>query len=545
MLLYTALLLAILPMRDLWSPDEPDFAQCVREMRERGSWLLPYLNGMPYSEKPILFYWLMKTSAIVGQFVAGGAGFTFGIAAWALRLPSVAAAILFVAAYHRWVRRFLDVETAELGTMILATTPIWFWQAQFIQIDMTFAALLAGSWLSWLGGYLILREHVPSRHEHEARSSFLASYAFLGLAILAKGPLALVLSLVLILAFLAWQHDFQLLRQMRLGMGLLLLLAIVAPWYAAAALKAGPQYAYQMVIHQNLERAMHAWDHVQPWWSYGPYLAGDFFPWSLVLPTLAVLLYRKKDQASPLVRFAILAFSVPFVLLSFSQSKQSKYLLMVYPFLAILMASMFKAWHEDGANLRLQRWAGRLLAVGVWLLAAGALAIACFRMGGHQLQEQIAPYLGPLRLAAAILLLGALLATWHARHGDGRSLVRRTALTLGVLFLAIGTWGFHRLDPAKNYRVWTKVVQPQIAGRNVFFWQTIRSGVMVYTDHHMPELRSIEELGKLGPKDRLVAMRREWEIDARGMNAEKRNEFEVLLSVPIGSDEAMLLKRKP
>jgi len=58
-LLFALALLLVLPMRDLWSPDEPDFAQCVREMRERGSWLLPYLNGEPYAEKPILFYWLM------------------------------------------------------------------------------------------------------------------------------------------------------------------------------------------------------------------------------------------------------------------------------------------------------------------------------------------------------------------------------------------------------------------------------------------------------------------------------------------------------
>ena len=48
-LLYAVLMLAVLPMRDLWAPDEPDFAQCVKEMRERGSWLLPYLNGVPYS----------------------------------------------------------------------------------------------------------------------------------------------------------------------------------------------------------------------------------------------------------------------------------------------------------------------------------------------------------------------------------------------------------------------------------------------------------------------------------------------------------------
>ena len=102
-LLFAALLLAVLPMRDLWAPDEPDFAQCVKEMRLRGSWLLPYLNGVPYSEKPILYYWVMKVSAGLLETLTGGLGFTQGVAAWALRLPSVVASVAFLAAFRRWL----------------------------------------------------------------------------------------------------------------------------------------------------------------------------------------------------------------------------------------------------------------------------------------------------------------------------------------------------------------------------------------------------------------------------------------------------------
>ena len=57
--------------RDFWSPDEPDFADAVREMNVRGSWLLPYQNGKPYSEKPILYYWTMAaTTPFTGGDVA-------------------------------------------------------------------------------------------------------------------------------------------------------------------------------------------------------------------------------------------------------------------------------------------------------------------------------------------------------------------------------------------------------------------------------------------------------------------------------------------
>ena len=161
-LLFAILLLAVLPMRDLWAPDEPDFAQCVKEMRLRGDWLLPYLNGVPYSEKPILYYWVMKASAMLLDTLTGGLGFTQGVAAWALRLPSIVAAVAFLSAFRRWAARFLEPDSAEPAALILATTPLWFWQSQFIQIDLLFSALLAWSWLCWLGGYLLLIQ--PEKH---------------------------------------------------------------------------------------------------------------------------------------------------------------------------------------------------------------------------------------------------------------------------------------------------------------------------------------------------------------------------------------------
>jgi 4-amino-4-deoxy-L-arabinose transferase-like glycosyltransferase len=543
-LLFALLMLAVLPMRDLWAPDEPDFAQCVREMRERGSWLLPYLNGQPYSEKPILFYWLMKGCAVLGDRLTGGLGFTHGVAAWALRLPSVLASIAFMAGFHAWARRFLREDVADLGAMVLAVTPIWFWQSQFIQIDLVFAALLAWSWLAWLGGYLLLRGHAAARRPGEAARWFLAAYASLGLAFLAKGPLAFVLSAAVAGGFLAWQRDGRALGEMRLGTGLLLLLALIAPWYIAAGFKGGAHYAYEMIIHQNLERALSAWDHIQPWWQYGPYLAGDFFPWTLILPALALGIWKQGHHRSVGTRFCILAVVLPIALLSLSQSKQSKYILMVYPFLALLMAALFQPVTLELAPKARTRALGGLLALGLWVPALALTAVAFFHAGGARLQGTLPPYLGPLRLAAVVLVLGAVSLTARTWLGEGRYLVREAALTLGLLFLVLGTWGFHRLDPAKGYRRWTEAVQPLIAGRKVYYWQTIRSGVMVYTDHQMPELRSYGELvARLGPEDRLVTMRREWDMDAWGLDPGRRTEFQVLLAVPVGGGEAMLLKR--
>jgi 4-amino-4-deoxy-L-arabinose transferase-like glycosyltransferase len=539
-LLFALVVLLMAPCRDLWAPDEPDFAQCVREMRERGSWLLPYLNGQPYSEKPILFYWLMKGSAICFERITGGAGFVNGISAWALRLPSALSAIAFMFGLRAWAARFLERDLAEPAAMVLATVSIWVWQAQAIQIDMVFAALLAGSWLAWLGGYLLLRGH-PGRPLEERRF-FLGSYAALALSFLAKGPLALALTGPLWLAFLAWQRDLGAVRRVRAGQGLLLGALIILPWYVAAGVRGGPAYAYEMVVRQNLERALHAWDHIQPPWKYVEYLAGDFFPWTLLLPSLALFLRRSGAHRQASGRFLMLAVAVPFLLLSCSQSKQGKYLLMAYPFLALLTADLLRSRERGPGARRL----GGLLAAGIGLPALALTAVAWFGAGGPRLQAQLQPFLGPLRLDAAILLLGAAAISARAWAGSGRFLAREAALALGLVFLVSGTWGFRLLDPLKGYRNWTAAVEPLIAGRQVYYWQTIRSGVMVYTDHLMPELRSRAELERvLGPEQRLVAMDREWDTDAWGMDARARDQFEVLLRMPVGGGQALLLRRRP
>jgi 4-amino-4-deoxy-L-arabinose transferase-like glycosyltransferase len=49
--------LPALGARDVWNPDEARYAEVAREMRERGSWLIPYLNGEVYGQKPPLSFW--------------------------------------------------------------------------------------------------------------------------------------------------------------------------------------------------------------------------------------------------------------------------------------------------------------------------------------------------------------------------------------------------------------------------------------------------------------------------------------------------------
>ncbi|HJV90863.1 MAG TPA: hypothetical protein VJ623_11200 [Holophagaceae bacterium] len=543
-LLFAFLMLCVVPMRDLWSPDEPDFAQCVKEMHQRGTWLLPWLNGQVYTEKPILYYWAMKAANQGFAWLTGGLGFSHGVAAWALRLPSAVGSVAFLLAFQRWGARFLQVGVARLAVMILAVSPLWFWQSQFIQIDLFFSVLLAWAWLCWLGGYLLQRGIKPELVPGEAGRWFLKGYLFLGLAFLAKGPLAAVLSLLVLVAFLAWQRDGGILKEMRLGTGLGLFLLVVAPWYVVASLVGGKEYAYALIIHQNFERATKAWDHIQPWWRYFEYILGDFFPWVFLLPALGFFLKGSGALRSASARFLTVAFVVPFLFLSWAQSKQGKYLLPSFPFLALLLAGMLQPLAVEGVSAERIRRIGLGLAAALGLVGVALLAVAG-GAGGAKVQAD----LGALRPMAWVLggigTLGGLSLVGRSLSGQGRHLVPETALTLGLFYLVGGTWGFRVLDARKGYQGWTAAAKPVLEGRKVWFWGEIRSGGMIYLDTLMPELRASAGLAQVGAEDRLVVIASRWRPGYQGLDKAAMAEFEPVLVQLQGEDRWLVMARKP
>ena len=219
--------------RDFWSPDEPDFAQAVREMNERGSWLLPYQNGVPYSEKPVLFYWAMAaTTPFTGWDVRPAA----------LRLPSVLSGAFLVwaaAAFALWRGGRREALLAGSAT---AVAPIVFWQGHFLQIDAMFSALLLGA--------LLCQVLVEEDRERAPRWRLLFQL-LLPLAILTKGPLALVLTGLFALVRCAVTRSPRPVRDLGPVRGALVAVALVVPWYVLAARSGGPEYAHDLIVRQN------------------------------------------------------------------------------------------------------------------------------------------------------------------------------------------------------------------------------------------------------------------------------------------------------
>ena len=425
--------------RDFWSPDEPDFADAVREMNVRGSWLLPWQNGVPYSEKPILYYWTMAaTTPFTGGDVHPGA----------LRVPSVLSGAFLVLGAALLAGWRGDRGEAMLAGAATAVSPLVFWQAQFIQIDALFAALLFAAFAAQM-----LVELDAGRRQRWVW----AFHVLLPLAVLTKGPLAVVLTGLVALVRCSLLRSLRPVLDLRPFRGALVFAALVVPWYWFATRAGGPEYTYDLIVKQNWVRFLHAFDHIQPWWFYFKKVWGDFAPWTL--PALAAAFtLRSSDRLSrrPELGWSLVVIGTCFVFLSTSESKQGKYLLVAYPFAAVVLAAGAREWERRaGRGLRLFRV--YLLFVAGLLLGA-ALALGPVSARKAPAFAPLAPYVAlPLGVGAA----GTFWVLWR-RRTEAVPAALALAATLAAGEAAAGPVVFRALDVAKTGRPFYGRIRPLV-----------------------------------------------------------------------------------
>ncbi len=439
-----ALCLVAAAGRDFWAPDEPDFAEHVREMLERKSLLLPYENGRPYSEKPILYYWA----------VAATTPFTGGdVSPFGTRVPSAlaAAALVFGAAFLAG-RRGGERE-ALLAGAATAVAPIVFWQGQYVQVDAVFSGFLMLSLVS-----LFFLESEEGR-ESANRWRWLLRVA-LAAAVLTKGPLAVVIAGLVVLTRCAVRRSWTPLLATHPIRSIFIFVALVVPWYFFAARAGGPVYAYDLVVNQNWNRFFQAFDHVQPWWFYLESMWSDFFPWTaLALAAPLVLSGRGLFRERPELGFSATVAAVCLVFLSLSQAKQGKYLLVAYPFAAVLVAALVASADRprepnDAARPSVRGVLG--LAAGILLAAAAALGPAVSRRAPEF--SRLAPLVAiPIGVGAA----GTFVVLFRRRGTVPAALALAAAVAAGEL--AAGAVALPALDVLKTGRPFYERIRPRVS----------------------------------------------------------------------------------
>jgi 4-amino-4-deoxy-L-arabinose transferase-like glycosyltransferase len=431
--------------RDFWAPDEPDFAQQTREMLERRDLLIPFQNGVAYSEKPPLFYWAIASTTLL----SGG-----DVHPAATRLPSALAAGAMVFAAAWLAGRNGSRSEALLAGAATATAPIVWWQGQFLQIDALFAALVVWGYVAEWGVW-----NDPAN----ARRWRIALPLLIAAGILAKGPLTLVLLGLVVLVECARTRSLRPLLDLSPVRGALVVVLLVVPWYVAASLRGGREYAYDLVVNQNWNRFFHAFDHIQPWWFYLESIWGDFSPWTLPALAAAILAVRVGllGERSEL-RLAATVVATSFVVLSASQAKQGKYLLMAFPFAAVLLASAVGAAERParapGSAGWLRFFRGYAVFAGLLLFASAVLlpTAAARRFPEY---ASLGPWVAvPLGLGGIGVLV---VASRRRREATAALLALAAAVAAGEA--AVSAAVFSALDGRKTGRAFYERIAPRFA----------------------------------------------------------------------------------
>lgn len=346
--------------RDIWAPDEDEYALVNREMVRDGNWIFPTANGKPYSIKPPLFNW-------IGSLISLGYG---EVTEFTCRIPSALAGLAGVILLYALGSILFTPRAGFLSALVLSTTFLYIQFSRWIQINMlaTFFLILTLFLFYW--GY---------QNEQKRRWIYLLMYVPMGLGTLTMGPVNVVMPAGVIFFYFLLIKDLKHIRQLKIGWGLVIYLAIVLPWYLAVGLKGS--YAGNILITTNITRYFTSWGHVRPFYYYLVNLPGNFLPWTLFLPGALFLLFSEKDpdERKKLFFPAVWVVSL-FVFFSLSQAKRSEYILPVFPGLALLLGRFFDASIDRWKTVRIWRrsivWPTYTL-ISLLLLSCLGLPIYC------------------------------------------------------------------------------------------------------------------------------------------------------------------------
>jgi 4-amino-4-deoxy-L-arabinose transferase-like glycosyltransferase len=339
----------------LVGPDEPRYAAIARAMSETHDWVTPRLWGTPWFEKPVLYYW-----------TAGIAMRLFGVSEFAARLPSALAALLAVAAVAWTALRSYGLGAAWYSLLMLPTSVAMIGFSRAASPDMLFAGLLTAAMA------VAVEMLQKPRPDPILRVAF---GFFLGAAVLAKGPAAVILAggATLLWAALSrqWRAPFRFLHPLIIAV----FCATALPWYVLCALR-NPDFLRVFIWQHNFQRYLTPiFEHRQPFWFFGPIFLLGMLPW---LPLLIPSVKDARAQLSSVQRVNSPALFIAcwalFVLLFFSlsQSKLPGYILPAFPpvFLLLSVSTERIVLQKSGKLSSIIVSIGSILPVGIAIALA-------------------------------------------------------------------------------------------------------------------------------------------------------------------------------
>jgi 4-amino-4-deoxy-L-arabinose transferase-like glycosyltransferase len=364
------LFLGFLGGHDVWAPDEPYFAEGAREMVKDGRWAVPHVNGVVTTDKPPLFFWLI---ALVSLPLGTVTPLT-------ARLPSALAALGTLYLTMRLGGRLFGPRTAVTAGAILATTFMFWDKARWSQIDSLLCFLI---WVA-LSAFEAFRSGAVS-----GRRAGLLFWLAVALAVLAKGPVGLLLPLGICVVILAIDRRLARWREFAPVLGPLLFALVLGAWVIWTILGGPAEYSVWGALREHfVDRGIHGMHHKQPFWYFLERLPSSLLPWTGLIPGALLLAWRRRTSAD---KFLLAAALFVVLFFSISTEKRELYALPSLPAFALMAAALVAiaaGWGEPTQETPRQtapvseRWlfVGQGIVGGLIALVALAAPVAADRV---------------------------------------------------------------------------------------------------------------------------------------------------------------------
>ena len=393
--------------------DEPRYAEVGREILESGNWIVPYFNYEVRFDKPILFNWLEAISMTL-----------FGINEFASRLPSALSAFLCLYFVFCLVKRFYSVQAALIGVLVLMSSFEFASLARFSITDMTLSGLFASSIISFFLGYdeLIKSHRFFKLQLSEFSYWYILGFIFLGLAFLTKGPVVILLTLLILVPFFWWigKLDY-FIKSPSFWIGFLTFLCLVLPWYIAVHITTLGEFTKAFFGFHNISRFTSVVSgHKGSVFYFIPVILIGFLPWTFFLPQavglilktgLKSLLGSTKEQ---LPWFCLWWFIVIFLFFSFSKTKLLTYILPLFPALSLIITIWLDGILKDGTGKT-----GLVTGLGIFFLFCLALCCVCLFKLDLLLPREVSNLKLDFQIVFFVfLMLVGISMAWASSHKD-------------------------------------------------------------------------------------------------------------------------------
>jgi 4-amino-4-deoxy-L-arabinose transferase-like glycosyltransferase/lipid-A-disaccharide synthase-like uncharacterized protein len=324
---------------------EARYALIPMEMVESGDYMHPTLMGIYHYHKPPMTYWITAAAYKI-----------FGVSSWSARVFLQVALLLQLWLVYKIALKLLhNDKKAFLSAMLYASFPAFIIGGRALTTDAYLAVFILAAILFWV--YYLEK----SRILH-----LILFYLMLGLGFLTKGPVVLIVPVILLII---WKIQG---LKGRLGLkwhllGIVIFLSVGLSWFILLFIE-DPQFLDYFVFKHTVQRfATNTFSRSQPFWFYAAIVLGTAFPWVLIVFSKFGSIWRRKKPVQLLLLGWML---IPLVFFSISKSKLILYILPVFPGISMLSILV---WMEISKTAQ-KRWDWVLIVFQLVILVALGLS---------------------------------------------------------------------------------------------------------------------------------------------------------------------------